>query len=237
MTFNTKGFGVEHSERNLKTSERIFDFVKEENPDIICFQEFSGFESKMFQHYPYSFIGYRTNFEKTLQAIYSKYPIVSRGYVDFPNTRNQTTYVDININSQIIRVYNIHLQSYKFRSNKLHLSVAGLEVVARKVGVGQSKQEEQVQIILNHSKKFSGKVIFAGDFNSTQYSTNYKFLKKNKNDSFVEAAYGIGTTYSRHNLPFRIDYVLVDKGIEVLSHQNYNLKISDHEPILVNLRI
>jgi endonuclease/exonuclease/phosphatase (EEP) superfamily protein YafD len=98
-------------------------------------------------------------------------------------------------------------------------------------------QEEQAQIILNHANSFKGEVIFAGDFNTTQFSKTYKNLKQNKQDTFVESGFGLGGTYPRANYPFRIDYVLVDKTIKVLSHENFNLKLSDHEPILVKLAI
>lgn len=237
MTFNVRGFGSTNIYRDLVTSEKIIDFVKGKNPDIICFQEFSRFEFQSLSYYPYKFVGYRTNFEKTLQVIYSKYPIINSGYVDFPNTRNQAIYADIKFENEIIRMYNIHLQSYKLRVNKSNFSLVGLRIISRKVKIAQSKQEEQVQIVINHAKTFSGKIIFSGDFNSTQYSTNYKFLKNNMNDSFVEAGFGLGATYSSINFPFRIDYVLADEGLDIISHQNFDIKLSDHEPIFVNLKL
>lgn len=227
MTFNVRGFGAK--------SKKILDFTKSENPDIICFQEFSRYELQSFSYYPYNFIGYRPEFKKTLQVIYSKYPIVDKGFVDFPNTKNQTIYVDINFEGEIIRVYNIHLQSYMLGSIRFYSNLENLRMFVDKVNTTQSMQVEQVQIILDHAKMFKGKVVFSGDFNSTQYSSNYKRLKQNKNDSFIESGFGFGATYSRRNYPLRIDYVLVDKGIEVLSHQNFDLKYSDHEPILTKL--
>ncbi|WP_298556173.1 endonuclease/exonuclease/phosphatase family protein [uncultured Algibacter sp.] len=237
MTFNSRAFGASHNVRNSVNSEKIIDFVKNEYPDIISFQEFSKFELKSFPLYPYQFIGYRPNFEKSLQVIYSKYPIVSKGYVDFPNTRNLAIYSDINIKNEIVRVYNIHLQSYLLKISKSNFNPQGVNMLVNKVNTAQSKQEKQVQIILNHAKTFKGKVIFAGDFNSTQYSKNYNYLKNNKKDSFIEAGFGLGVTYPLFNYPFRIDFILVDNDIEVLSHQNFNLKLSDHEPILARLAV
>jgi len=235
MTFNAKVFGSNYYGRNIDTSKKIVNFVKIENPDIICFQEFSQFEFKNFSFYPYSFNGFRKNFKKTSQIIYSIYPIVNNGHVEFPYSKNQAIYADIKVENDIIRVYNIHLQSYILRFHKSHASLKGISVIKRKVNIAQKKQEEQVQIILNHAKSFKGKIIFTGDFNSTQYSKNYNFLKEGKKDSFVKAGFGFGVTYPLFKYPFRIDYILVDNAINVLSHQNFDLKISDHEPVLTRL--
>jgi len=237
MSFNVKGFGATQSVRNLETSDKITSFVKSKNPDIVCFQEFSRFEFQSFNNYPYKFIGYRRDFEKSLQVIYSKYPIIDKGFIDFQDTRNQTIYVDINFEGEITRVYNIHLQSYMLGSIRFYSNLENLIILVDKVNTTQTMQVEQVQIILDHAKMFKGKVVFLGDFNSTQYSSNYKRLKQNKNDSYIESGFGFGSTYPRRNYPFRIDYVLVDSDINVLSHENFNLKISDHEPILVRLAI
>lgn len=237
MTFNARDFGSINKVRDTESAKKILDFVKSKSPDIVCFQEFSIFEFQSFSYYPYRFIGYKPGFEKTLQVIYSRYPIVDGGFIDFPNTRNQTIYADIKLQGEIVRVYNIHLQSFKLSINKSNLNFEGTHMIINKVNKAQKMQEEQVQIILNHTKTFKGKVIFAGDFNCTQYSKNYKYLKKNKEDSFTKRGFGLGSTYHFFSYPYRIDFILADSDIEILTHQNFNLKISDHEPILVELEI
>ncbi len=237
MTFNVKGFGSTNRYRNLKTSKKILEFTKGINPDIICFQEFSRFEFKSFAYYPHKFVGYRQGFEKTLQVIYSKNPIINKGYIDFPDTRNQCIYADIKIKDNVIRVYNIHLQSYMLRVNRSNLTYKGSKRISNKINIAQNKQEEQVKIVLDHASKFDGTIVFSGDFNSTQYSKIYKQLKYNKQDSFIEAGFGFGATYPLFNYPFRIDYVLTGDNIKILSHQNFDLKLSDHEPVLVKMKL
>jgi len=235
MTFNTRAFWSKNNIRNPEKSKKITDFVKQKDPDIICFQEFSRFEFNTFSYYPYNFVGYRPGFEKTLQVIYSKYPIINKGFVDFPDTRNQCIFSDIDVEKEIIRIYNIHLQSYQLPIDNINID--GISFILSRIKEGQKKREEQVQIILKHAKTFKGKVIFSGDFNSTQYSFSYKRLKEKKDDTFLKRGLGLGSTFRLFDYPFRIDYVLVDKDIEVLSHQNFDLKLSDHEPILTKLVI
>ncbi|SEQ85034.1 Uncharacterized conserved protein YafD, endonuclease/exonuclease/phosphatase (EEP) superfamily [Hyunsoonleella jejuensis] len=236
MTFNARDFGVLNNIRNIERTKKIIDFIENKNPDITCFQEFSKFEFQSFSYYPHTFVGYRPNFEKTLQVIYSKYPIINKGFVDFPDTRNQTIYADININGSIVRVYNIHLQSYRLRFVKSILTFDGAEIIINKIAEAQKKQEVQVEIILKHASDFKGKIIFCGDFNSTNYTENYKKLSQNKKDTFVSAGFGFGITYYLLKYPLRLDYILIDKEIDVLSHENFNVSISDHEPVLAKLK-
>ncbi|MBC3759979.1 endonuclease/exonuclease/phosphatase family protein [Hyunsoonleella sp. SJ7] len=233
MCFNANNFSSTEDFRNVSEAQKLIDFVKKENPDIVCFQEFSKFEFEGFSHYPYYFVGYRPNYEKTLQVIYSKYPIIDKGYIDFPDTRNQTIYADVDIDGTIVRIYNIHLQSYQLIFDE----TMGVSKFFGQIKDGQIKQKEQVKIVLEHASKFDGKVIFAGDFNSNPYSQNYRKLKGDKKDTFVNAGTGIGTTYRFANYPFRIDFVLVDPSIDVVSHQNFKVNLSDHEPILTHLKL
>jgi endonuclease/exonuclease/phosphatase family metal-dependent hydrolase len=51
--------------------------------------------------------------QKTGQAIFSKFPIIDQGNIVFPNSNNNVIYADIKKGKDIIRVYNMHLQSIK----------------------------------------------------------------------------------------------------------------------------
>ncbi len=235
MSYNAHNFGAFLDDRDLPSEKKIVGFVKQKQPDIICFQEFSKFQFQEFNHYPYQFIGYRPDYEKTLQVIYSTYPIVNRGYVDFEHTRNQTIYADIKFDDEVVRVYNIHLQSYKLILNTSILSVGGILQAFDKIDDALKQQAKQVEIVLKHAETFKGKIIFAGDFNSTAYSKNYRKLKGDKIDTYVEKGLGLGKTYDVYGYPFRVDFVLVNPDIKVISHKNFNTGFSDHEAILSEL--
>jgi len=51
------------------------------------------------------------------QAIFSKFPIVKSGSIEFPNTANNAIYADIVKGSDTIRIYNVHLQSLRIAAN------------------------------------------------------------------------------------------------------------------------
>jgi endonuclease/exonuclease/phosphatase family metal-dependent hydrolase len=56
-------------------------------------------------------------------------------------------------------------------------------------------------------------------------------------DSFIEKGNGYGTTYNFKFLPFRIDFVLADKDIEITDHKNYDIEVSDHYPIMATFTL
>ena len=62
-------------------------------------------------------------------------------------------------------------------------------------------------------------------------------MKNNKKDTFIERGKGFGSTYELFNYPFKIDHILVDEAFEVVSHKNFNINLSDHEPVLVEIKL
>ncbi|GAA4955691.1 hypothetical protein GCM10023314_31810 [Algibacter agarivorans] len=240
LSYNTNGFKHDKDENDYDDSKRdtddpIINFINNRNPDVFCIQEFSAIKYKYFSNYPYWF---KTNIftqNKSVMAIFSKYPIIDKGYIDFPNSSNGAMYVDLTFNKDIIRIYNLHLESYKMNAiNQLNNPNSYSTLITR-ISKAEKIRKEQVLIIKKHIDKFKGKVIISGDFNSTQFSSTYNILKDSRKDSFIEAGSGFGKTYGLFKYPFRLDYILVDESFDVISHQNFDLKLSDHEPILTRL--
>jgi vancomycin resistance protein VanJ len=236
LTYNVHGFITKNGVSYNNRGDKILDFIEKQDAGIISFQEFSHFRIKNFIKYPYHFLGYRDSIAKSVQIILSKYPIVNNGYVDFPNTRNNAMFADIAFKEEIIRVYNVHLQSFWVEINGGKSHVNRRTEPFKTISMAQKMRIEQVQMIEEHSKNFMGPIIICGDFNSTQFSSTYKSLKEGRKDTFVEAGFGLGTTYNLlSRYPLRLDYILVDDSFDVVSHQNFDLKLSDHEPIFVEL--
>ena len=231
ITYNTQNF-----EPDVVNEEKIIDFIKEKQADIVLFQEFDAIKYHKFRKdYDHYVKTNRMSPGKSVLAIFSKYPIKEKGVVEFPNSINNAVYVDVLYNKQKIRIYNLHLESFKFKREIIEAFSLG--ILNRNLNEVQSKQKEQAEIILNHTKNFSGKILICGDFNSTQFSPAYLELKKGRKDSFIESGNGFGTTYKLKWYPLRLDYVLVDSEIEVISHKNFEFGYSDHEPVFVELNI
>ena len=235
MSFNVQGFNELDVMNEPNLGEAIVDFFKRENPDVICIQEFSRvWYKKLKQQYPYfSQTPYLA--QKTKQGILSKYPIITEGSLDFPDSWNNAIFVDIKYNKDTVRVYNLHLESLKVRPRSIKRERS--DRLLGRLRNSFAKQQEQADLIRNHMDLVNYKKIVCADFNNTQYSYAYNAVKNDMKDSFEEKGFGYGRTINFWKFPLRIDFILTDPGIEVLEHENYNVKLSDHEPIMATLRI
>lgn len=236
LSYNIRGFKHEEDNGKVDIERSIVNFVKNKNPDVFCIQEFSAIQYRYFKEYPYYF---KTNIiagkGKSVMAIFSKHPIKDKGYIRFPNSRNGAMYVDLILNKKVVRIFNLHLESYKMGGINELYSPKGFLALIKRIGVADKMRKEQVILVKNHIDKFKGKVVICGDFNSTQFSSSYSIIKDSTKDSFIEAGFGFGKTYEVFKYPFRLDYIIVDDSFDVLSHENFDIKFSDHEPILTRL--
>ncbi len=239
LTFNSQGFHGDFSRDEEEINNEIIEFIEEQNPDILCFQEFDykKVRSNEFSDYPYRYINfeYGVYTDKVIQGIYSKYPIVYKGSLDFPDSANNSIYIDVKYGIDTLRIYNVHLESLSVKPSSIKKENS--EKLFKRLGNSFVKQQEQAELLVAHAREVSYKKIICGDFNNTQYSSVYSTIKGDKKDTFMEKGNGFGRTYDFKFIPLRIDFILVDQGFDVLSHQNYNEKLSDHYPVMTTLRL
>jgi endonuclease/exonuclease/phosphatase family metal-dependent hydrolase len=233
LTFNSHSSqGITWS-RNPGFGDEIVDFIAKQDCDIICFQEFKHRNAKDFEQYSYKYVNNIFKKERrVVQAIFSKYPIIAKGALDFPGTSNNAIYADVLINEDTVRVYNLHLQSLKIRPSSIKREDP--QRLLGRLDRSFQKQLEQALLVRKHIDAVPYKSIISGDFNNTQFSSVYNIIKDDMKDSFHEMGFGLGGTYDFKFLPFRIDFILADPGIEVKSHTNFNVKLSDHTPVMAS---
>ena len=65
----------------------------------------------------------------------------------------------------------------------------------------------------------------------------YATIKGDMKDSFQEKGSGLGNTYTFKFLPFRIDFILTDPELEITSHKNFDVRLSDHTPVMASFRL
>ena len=239
MTFNSRGFNGYGGLRRPESKQGIIDFITKESPDIICFQEFDAYRRKSEELNDYSskyvYGPTKKNMDKVLQAIYSKYPIVDKGVVVFPNSSNQAIYADIKINNDTIRAYNVHLESLKIRPKMF--GVESSERLFKRLKTSFSKQYQQAIIVSEHASSSPYPVLICGDFNNTQFSSVYRSIKGDRVDTFMEKGFGYGKTIKFWHFPLRIDFILADSFFEIKTHKNFDVWLSDHKPIMATLKI
>ena len=239
MSFNSLGFQGKKHEWESTAGDTIVKFIQNERPDVVCFQEFDykKIRSHYFEEYPYKYVDFEFGPDngRVIQAVYSRHKILEKGILEFPESSNSAIFVDVKYMGDTIRIYNLHLESLNIRPNNIKKERS--DKLFGRLRHSFAKQQEQSIIVREHMNNSPYKNIVCGDFNNTQFSNSYFTIKGNLKDSFLEKGRGYGKTINFWKFPFRIDFVLVDPSLEVLSHKNYNINLSDHEPIMATIKI
>ncbi len=239
LSFNIHASGLVSKKR----APELKEFIQELDPEILCFQEYNSQVKKKisFQNYPYSSF-------KPSQAIFSKYPIEQEGIIKMDqgqNVSNGAHWADININGRTIRVYNLHLYSNRISGMMEDLvQDSELEDIRDKETWSETRtmlamvkyssmvRAKQARAVNRHALASPHPVIISGDFNDTPHTYTYRTLAEGRKDAFVEKGKGFGFTY-RMIIPFlKIDFIISDPEIKVLSSKIISSDLSDHKPIL-----
>jgi endonuclease/exonuclease/phosphatase family metal-dependent hydrolase len=239
MSYNVRGFNVYEWIHDTSVGDQIVDLITAEDPDILCIQEFSRIRDRQLKKiYAYKFTtDYALSKKKSIQAIYSKYPIIKKGSLDFPDSANNALFADIVVNEDTIRVYNLHLESHKIIPSVRRISNEPKGRLLKRLSKSFAKQGEQAELVEKHIEATPYKKIVCGDFNNTQFSNVYKVIKGDMNDSFTEQGTGYGRTFNFRYYPVRIDFILADEAFEIKAHKNFDLKLSDHFPVMASVKI
>ena len=214
--------------------KKISTFISEKKPDILLIQEYYNAKDLQIK-YPYQFVKTKSNFSKFGLAIFSKYKIINSGSLDLKDSANNIIFTDIIKDKDTIRVYNIHLESLKMNTSQENFGTKDSDKLIEKMEASFQKQAKQVELFLNHEKKWTGKKILCGDFNNTAFSWVYKELSKNKQDAFKVAGKGLGKTFN-YWYPLRIDFILTDSNFDINNFKTFNVPYSDHYPISARIK-
>ncbi|MBW4362225.1 endonuclease/exonuclease/phosphatase family protein [Flavobacterium taihuense] len=243
MSYNVRLFNVFKWLDRDDIPDVILEFINTENPDILCIQEFSNSANIDLKVYPYKYVLMEGKQIKTGQAIFSKFPIIDQGNIVFPNSNNNVVFADIKKGKDIIRVYNMHLQSIKISPDVNEIS-ENIDVIDQqkskflfiRISKAFKQQQEQAAIFKEHEKNCKYPIIICGDMNNSAFSYVYRNIKGKLKDSFEEAGEGFGATYKFKYYPARIDYIFVDETMEVTQFENFpDFQNSDHYPIMAKL--
>lgn len=237
MTYNVRLFNLYNWIDQPNIEKDIAKLIVNQSPDILCLQEYHPHKNINLSVYPYKYEELSGTKLKYGQAIFSKFPFVNKGSVKFPNTANNAIFADLVINSDTVRVYNIHLQSSKIDANVNNLDSKKSEQLLKSLKNTFKIQQYQTEKFLAHKSISPYKVIIAGDFNNTAYSYVYKEISDNLKDAFIEAGNGFGRTFHFKYFPLRIDFILVDSSFKVHSFETIDKKLSDHYPILSDIEL
>ncbi|PKB17569.1 endonuclease/exonuclease/phosphatase family protein [Flavobacterium sp. 5] len=243
MSYNVRLFNVFKWLDRDDVPDTILEFINSQNPDILCIQEFSNSADIDLKVYPYKYVLMEGEQIKTGQAIFSKFPIIDQGHIVFPHSNNNVVYADIKKGKDIIRVYNMHLQSIKISPEVGEIS-ENIDAINQKtskylfirISKAFKQQQEQAAIFKEHEKDCKYPIIICGDMNNSAFSYVYRNIKGKLKDSFEDAGKGFGATYKFKYYPARIDYIFADETMEVKQFESFpDFQNSDHFPIMAKL--
>ncbi|MFD2567949.1 endonuclease/exonuclease/phosphatase family protein [Pseudotenacibaculum haliotis] len=235
MSYNVKMFNHYGWNTNDSIASKMYDFIKNQDPDILTIQEFYHGENIQID-FPYQYIKTKAKKNKFGMATYSKFPIVNSGSLDLQNTSNNIIFTDIVKGMDTIRIYNIHLESFGIKPDQENFGEENSDRLMKRMKKAFKQQAIQTEIFLEHQASWRGKSIITGDFNNTAFSWVYRQIAKDKQDAFKVAGKGLGKTFD-YSYPLRIDFILPDTHFEVHHFQNFDVKYSDHFPIMARISL
>lgn len=239
VSYNVRHFNKFNFFEQKNVPEKISAFIKKQDPDIISMQEYYTGELSIADSFPYKYIKLKNETAEFGLAILSKYPIINSGNLDFNTASNNNgVYADIVVRGDTLRIINVHFQSYSVKPNLNNLEKEHSKKVFLGMGKTFVRQQEQMELVIESIKSSPYKVIVMGDFNNTAYSYIYRELTSyGLDDAYKEDGNGFGRSFDFDYFPLRIDYILVDEGLEVISFETFEIPYSDHFPIRATIQL
>ena len=232
MSYNVRMFNIYSWIKKTGVKDSIADFINKTNPDIVSIQEYNNVENFNLIDHPFKYMSLSGENTKYGQAIFSKFPIINSGEIKFRKSTNSAIFSDIKVGYDTIRLFNIHLQSFKLKSD---IDISSINNDSSRLINSFSDtfriQQDQAEIVMQEINRSPYKVVVSGDFNNTAFSYVYNLIKSDLKDSFFEKGNGLGQTYSFNSIPLRIDFILVDKSFKVNNFKTFKFAYSDHFPI------
>ncbi len=257
LSYNVRGFNRYHWNKDPNTGNNLFNFLQEQSPNIICFQEYyapSSIKSRkeldnQFSFCPYSAI-YYTSSPASISgfgiATYSSFPIIKRSRIPFNSSSNAAMYTDLLIYSDTVRLFNLHLESIRFMEENYSFmdtvrfaynneQMREIRKIGSRLKTAFVQRAEQATMIANYIKDSPYPVIVMGDFNDTPQSYAYRKISKGIHDAFRKAGRGFGNTYAGELPSFRIDHIMYSDPFIPYQFKRFKEEYSDHFPVTTSL--
>lgn len=237
MSYNVRMFNAYKWVDDPLIPRKISSLVTEKDPDILVTQEHYIMESGIFKSYDHKYIKLKDKGSEFGMAIFSKYPIINRESLDFPEDgNNNAIFVDVIKNLDTLRIFNVHFQSLNIKPGLQDIKDADSKQLMGRIGFGFGLQQKQAEILKTAIEESPYKTLILGDFNNTAFSYIYRYIKGDRfQDAFLEAGKGFGKTFSLNYFPLRIDFLFIDEPLQVNSFEVFKVDYSDHYPLMARL--
>lgn len=250
MTYNAGMFGF--ADGHTWEDNPVLEMILNSDADIVCLQEIGGFGAAVNRgelrqdKYPY------TVMDNGLACL-SKFPILSKRRIKYTSWGNSSFAYELRVGQDTVLLVNNHFESYKLsRADKaLYKDVLTnpqnaegnsdlKNLIGRMMRSNKTRgaQVDSVKTYLDANAPNYRHVIVCGDFNETPVSYSHNRLTENLNDAFASSGNGLGFTYRRNGMFFRLDHILVNDAVKVHdAHVDYSTDASDHYPMCASVEL
>ena len=237
----------------------VANFVRENDPDVLCVQEFSEFMPKMRRNdciakygellnMPYQY--YHTKQHYGNNVIFSKYPLSALDANDIMGGENEYGPIaQVNAGEKgVFYVVCCHLTSFQLTNDEITVfsdsgnSKEEVKTYSKSILVklknAYEKRSQEVGKMLEVIPNDGRAIVLCGDFNDTPLSYTYHQIKRaGFTDGFVKAGWGVGRTYAGKLPMLRIDYVWGNDQIRPMAFKRLKFKGSDHFPVMMDFNV
>ncbi len=234
----------------MECIDSVFNFIRKQDADIICLQEFhvtdaSGVKAylrKKMREYNADYYLFTEHGGHSGNLTLSRLPVTEKGKIKFDESANLAIYTDYRVGDRRFRVYNCHFESYNVSFTGLIRAVARrdgevMTATGTKVKRSITRRPKQVDKVFTDIENCPVESFVCGDFNDNPMSYTYYRMTRDREDSFVEAGRGFGSTYSLMWPMLRIDYVLYPGRFRAVSHETPRVPFSDHYPVITEIEL
>lgn len=229
-------------------------YLRRQDADIVCLQEAPQRSEEVAEWlkdiYPYCQVNRDKN---TILTCLSKHPILSATRIEYESIANCSYAYRIAIQHggdsnrvDTVLVVNNHLEGYHllpedktdYKTIVRHVDDEDNEIryfsLTSKLCAANAIRSLQADSVAHYvdTQKEQYKIV-CGDFNDTPISYTHHRLTRTLNDTFSRSGCGLGISYNKNGMYFRIDNILVSPNIQPCETQvDHYSKISDHYPII-----
>lgn len=252
VSYNVGRFALDDGEFSSRTdcADSVFSFILEQDPDIICLQEFHISDAKNIRSllrkrmsdYHAEYYMFPTSNGAFGNVTLSRIPVKDKGMIKFDGSANLAIYTDYEYNDRKFRVYNCHFESYNISMSGLLKAMAKRDKTVfsetgNKMKRSITRRPKQVDRVFSDIEKCPVDAFVCGDFNDNPMSYTYYRMTRGRKDAFIEAGDGFGATYASLWPVLRIDYILFPEKFKAVSHEIPRVPYSDHYPVITEIEL
>ena len=257
ISWNVCSYGGNYKYEHALDS--VFKYVKEQQADIVCFQEDTSDKHKAMNRYS-EFFAYNDTTRipdtsgKMVNAlgIHTRFPILRKEKIESVDMTTRSVAYYLLVGSDTVIVINNHLEGTHLSTSDrsryknmidgtMHRDTVQAETrfLVTRLGESMAKRAPQARAINKYVKTHRQyPIIVCGDFNDTPISYTRHTAAKGLTDCFVETGSGFGVSFNQRGFNFRIDHMLVSEHFTPYGCKIDNENdVSDHYPVLCWLQI